>query len=152
VCPNALLSYGCSPAIEDFGIRLAAPTEVTITDGVPFARIMVCGTYFFERDYLGLADDFAESIILVAACAITHRSWASPARLRRCNTSPSRARPGDDNPDVLRPYAVGGYFNQNLAELLRLEPIETRYFAYASLGSYVSNVVEIAVRHAKGAS
>lgn len=75
VIEDSLLSFGCSPEIEDpsfRGLLIAAPEVVSYTPGDSdpitgaFAPVLVCGTYRLAYETLGLDGDFVESIVLIA--------------------------------------------------------------------------------------
>jgi hypothetical protein len=149
----------CSPDLlstYDFrGIQLNAPREL-LYDGESrdrfhgtFARVLVCGAYHLDSDYLDLREQFMPRILLVAVDARTHE-----ARAEHFETAPNALEPASPfdtmrlGPDDLRGRSIIEYFNVDLVHVLSLpEPeIEAEYLVYAVLGSYVSNVVRISVR------
>lgn len=159
VVAGSLLRSACTPPeADDFGfrgLRLAAPSRVELVAGQrdplfgAFARLLVCGCYCFDANYLGLREQFLEHIVLVAVDLRQHRAYAG--RMQAVPNAIAMPSPFDDQIMTEADWAgrsVTGYFNPNLAELLPLPAEETDWVAYAALGSYLSNPVRIAVRRA----
>lgn len=151
---GSLLEYDCSPEMElSFrGIRLHAPRRVKIAPDPraryagAFARIIVCGAYHLDATYLDLRERFLPRVLLVAVDARTHAPFAAPMEaLPNALPEPDAFEGLDLEPEDFEGRSVIEYFNPNLAELLSLPEAEAEYLVYATLGSYVSNVVRIDV-------
>lgn len=154
--PGSLLKYACSPKIDDFdfrGIVLNAPKEVYYERGArdpisgAFAPIVVCGSYCFQYDTLGLNGDFVESIVLVATNTKTNESYSG--RMQRIENRvvgpPAIEAMGLKHEDF-KDRVLTKYFNPNLATVLRLPEQSAEYRVWATLGTFKSNVVTIRVR------
>ncbi|MCC6557366.1 MAG: hypothetical protein IT372_30820 [Polyangiaceae bacterium] len=154
---GSLSSSACSPdmgADPDLrGIRLHAPRRAFLAppardpEGAPPARVIVCGAYHMDSDYLGLREQFLPRILLVAVDAATHRARAG--RVEAASAGDLMPEPFQGvplGPGAFAGRSVIGYFNSNLAEALSLPAAEADYWVYATLGAYVSNVVRIEVR------
>ena len=159
VVAGSLLRNACTPAeADDFGfrgLRLAAPAKVELVPGArdplfgAFARLMACGCYCFDSNYLGLREQFLEHIVLVAVDLRQHRAYAG--RMQAVPNAIPMPSPFDAELYSDADWAgrsVTGYFNPNLAELMALPAEETDWVVYAALGSHLSNAVRIAVRRA----
>jgi hypothetical protein len=157
VIAGSLLPNPCTPVPTDEldfrGLLLQAPTDVWFQPGQrdplfgAFARMLVCGIYCFDANYLDLRERFLERIVLVAVDVVQHRAYST--RLRAIPNAIAVPSPLDGMPLSAADWAgrsVTGYFNPNLAEILPLPAEETSYVVYAALGTYLSNVVRIAVR------
>jgi hypothetical protein len=107
-----------------------------------FARLMVCGLYHLDSDYLGLREDFLDHIRVVAVSCRTHRAYGD-----RLPGVPGQVMeeldPDDDRPGAWAGRSVSEFFNINLATMLNLPEEPDEYVVYATLGRYVSNVVRI---------
>jgi hypothetical protein len=153
---NSFTDNNCSPdVLSDFtfkGIKIAAPQKVAL-EGKPdkfgsFARVVVCGAYRMEANYLGLRERFLPRVIVVAIDQRSHIPYAGHV------TGLFNAEPGEspfDKMPRLPDTAFNGrfvsqYFNTNLVQIMELPQVETDYVVYAVLGKYVSNVVRIALR------
>jgi hypothetical protein len=148
---GSLLDYPVSPVLDrDItfrGIRINGPRAVPLA-GKPdrrggFARMMVCGTYHLDSNYLGLEEDFRDHLLIVAVNAASHE--ARIARLPGIpNPYPSRVAGGSDlTPDDWLGRSVVEYFNVNLVSLLALPEVAADYVVYATLGDFVSNVLRM---------
>lgn len=152
---GSLLSFPCSPEIEDpdfRGLVLAAPRTVRFTPGAhdpiqgTFAPVVVCGTYALEETM----EDPVESIAFFAVDEA--RSEVFSGRMvtvqNRVPCPPHVQADLDAVRADLESYAVTGYFNPNLAHVLRLPERPARYVVYALLGPFASNRVVISVEEA----
>ena len=151
---RSLVEYDCSPDLEASfrGIRLHAPRRVKIAPDPRaryadvFARIIVCGAYHLDATYLDLRERFLHRVLLVAVDARTHAPFAALMEaLPNALPVPDPFEGLGLTPQDLEGRSVIEYFNPNLAELLPLPEAEAEYLVYATLGSYVSNVVRIEV-------
>ncbi len=153
VVPGSRRRWPCSPALPPgtLGIALSAPARVPLGPGDAtddaFARVIVCGAYRFPSNFLGLREQLAKRLLLVAVDAASHRAYAGRV-----------APPGEDpGPDPYRGLSdadlegqlSGGWFNPNLAAILPLPERPAGYWVYAQLGEHVSNVVRIDVEEAR---
>lgn len=153
---SSLLSYRCSPEItkRDFrGIVLNGPGEVYYEPGLPdplsgsFAKIIVCGTYQFKYDTLGLNGNFVESIVLVAVDVKSNQTYSGTMAMPYNKTVvPDAVESMGLQHQDFKDDVITKYFNPNLAEVLKLPEHEADYFIYATLGPYKSNVVRVGVR------
>lgn len=147
----------CTPEVDedDFdyrGIAISAPTRVEFVPGQidpmtgAFARLIVCGTYTLDGNYLGLREQFLERLVVVAVDTTHHRAYSSG--VLAVQNPVSLPDPFDDEVLTEADWAgrvVTGYFNPNLAEVMPLAAEEASYVVYVVLGRYVSNVVRIDV-------
>ncbi len=152
---GSLTAWPCSPRVDADpafrGIRLTAPGRVTIGAAADpfapvFARVMVCGALHLDFDYLGARGRFLPRIVLVAVSATTHRVFA--ARFEPVPNAIPEPPPDPPDPGGWPAGSIIQYWSPNLAELLSLPEEEADYFAHATLGDHVSNVVRIEVRRA----
>jgi hypothetical protein len=157
VVAGSLMPNGCTPELDqddfDFrGIRIQAPTRVEFQPGRidplfgAFARLMICGVYCFDGNYLGLREQFLERLVLVAVDAKRHRAFSTS--LQAVPNAVAGPDPFEGlmlTDDDWEGRTVTGYFNPNLAEVMPLPADEATYVVYAVLGSYVSNVLQMTV-------
>ena len=156
VDPGSLLSYPCSPEISDRGfrgIKINAPDEIYFRPGQldplsgAFAKVIVCGTYCFQYDTLGLNGRFLESIVLVAVDAKSYETFTGNMQaIINPVEMPDQLEGSGLTHEDLKEDIITEYFNPNLAEVLPLTPKEGEYFVYATLGPYKSNIVTIRLR------
>ena len=140
----------CTPDLyQDFefrGIRVSAPQRVALVgkpDGFGnFARVLVCGAYQLDSNYLGLQEQFRPHLLFVAVDARTHevRAGKLPIQPPRRRLLPQGLTDAD-----WEGRSVIEFFNPNLVSVCGLPPRETQYIVYVSLGGYISNVVRIRV-------
>lgn len=154
VSPGSLRAYDCSPDLDGDpafrGLRVHAPRRVLFGPGTRdplhgcFARVLLCGSYHLDANYLGLRGWFLPALVLVAVDARTHRAFSGTMDA----VADAISRPDEGLPDdVFARRSLIEHWNPNLARVLSLPEAETDYFAYAMLGDHVSNVVRIEVRH-----
>jgi hypothetical protein len=153
VFPGSLQPYSCSPELPDDpefrGVILAAPRVSPLArdpDTGAFARVIVCGAYQLDADYLGLRERFLGRLLVVAVDVRTHRPFAGVVRVPGGDIDPDPFAGRGLLPSDFAGRSVGGYFNLNLASRLRLPEGEADYHVYATVGEFVSNVVRIEVR------
>lgn len=146
--------YAATPALPKDrafrGIRVAAPARVRPgpdphePTSPAFARIMLCGAYHLDSDYLGLQEAFLERVLVIAVDAATHKAFVG--RIITEETGIPRDEIAMASPPSEGTSSVMEFFNVNLAVTLPLPGSPADYFAYAAIGEYVSNVVRIEVR------
>jgi hypothetical protein len=155
VSVGSLMDNACTPNILDDwdfrGIRIAAPKKVALSgkpDGFGnFARVVVCGAYQLDSNYLGLREQFLDRLVVVAASARTHEAFAG--KMQPIINPVRTPMPLDGMMLSDADWAgrsITKFFNPNLVPVLGLPQREDDYFVYAALGKYVSNVVRIALR------
>jgi hypothetical protein len=150
---GSLLQYDCSPSLEDDfrfrGVRVRGPKRVLFGPRTrnpatgTFARVMLCGSYHLESNYLGLRERFLPRIFLVAVDASSHRVFTGHLGGLADAESPRGSSLSDAD---MKGRSVIEFFNPNLADVLPLPEEEADYLAYVTLGDFVSNVVRIEVR------
>jgi hypothetical protein len=152
VIPGSLLSYPCSPVIDDFdvdfrGILLNAPKEVyldAVAQGPP--PVVVCGTYAFDWNYLDLEGEFLESISLVVVDEDTNESRSAAMQtMQNPSVKPRMLEQEGLDPSDFEGRVIEKHFNPDLGELLDLPRKPATYVIYATLGTYKSNVVRVRV-------
>jgi hypothetical protein len=152
---GSLTDNACSPRIEDDprfrGIRIAAPQKVAL-EGKPdeygyFARVIICGAYQLDSNYLGLRERFLPRVLIVAVDLKRHLAFAGRAHtLLNAEMGPDPFQGEMLNDREWKGRFITEFFNPNLVAELGLPREEADYAVYAALGKYVSNVVRIAVR------
>jgi hypothetical protein len=152
---GSLMDNACTPNVLDDwdfrGIRIVAPKKVAL-EGNPdgfgnFARVVVCGVYQLDSNYLGLREQFLDRLVLVAASVRTHHAYAG--KMQPIINAVRVPSPLDGMMLTDADWAgrfITKFFNPNLVPVLGLPKQEDDYIVYAALGKYVSNVVRIAVR------
>lgn len=150
--PGSLDSYPCSPVIDDFdvefrGILLNAPAEVYLDAAGPGPPpIVVCGTYAFDWNYLGLEGEFLPSISLVVVEEETQESrTASMQVIENPDERPPIWEEEGLDPADFEGRVIEEHFNPDVGELLELPRKPATYLIYATLGTYKSNVVRVRV-------
>ena len=152
---GSLTENACSPKIEDDfrfrGIRINAPQKVAL-EGKPdeydyFARVIICGAYQLDSNYLGLHEQFLQRVVIVAVDLGRHRAFAGRAHtIMNAEIGPDPFE-GEMLSDAdFKGRFIAEFFNTNLVAELGLPQEEADYAVYAVIGRYVSNVVRIAVR------
>lgn len=155
---GSLSPSACTPPIDedDFdyrGICIAAPERVEFVPGQAepisgaFARVLLCGTYTLDSNYLGLREQFLDRLVAVAVDVDRHRAYAAGVvSLQNPAAMPDPFEGLILTDEDWRGRVVTGYFNPNLAAVMPLPAEEATYVAYVALGRFVSNAVRIAVR------
>jgi hypothetical protein len=152
---GSLTDNACSPRIEDDfrfrGIRINAPQKVAL-EGKPdeygyFARVIVCGAYQLDSNYLGLRERFMPRVLIVAVDLGRHRAFAGRAHtIMNAEFGPEPLEGKMLSDADYKGRFITEFFNPNLVAELGLPREEADYAVYAAIGKYVSNVVRIAVR------
>ena len=156
----------CSPQPPDDpdfrGILINAPREVEFRQDVKvgpfgaFAFIPICG--FFRLGVESMppsANDFCEAMRLVARHHETNLKFTGPlveSPQRTVSQSPSAAAEPPQEADLPPGFAVGGYFNSNMAQFLSLPQISATYDIHVELGDrdadhfVISNTVTVTIK------
>ncbi|MBW2523162.1 MAG: hypothetical protein JRI23_03265 [Deltaproteobacteria bacterium] len=157
VLAGSLSPSACTPPIDedDFdyrGIAIAAPKRVEFVPGQvepmfgAFARVLLCGTYTLDSNYLGLREQFLDRLVAVAVDVHRHRAYsAGVVSLQNPVAMPDHFEGLMLTDQDWEGRMVTGFFNPNLAEVMPLPAEEATYVAYVALGRYVSNAVRIEV-------
>jgi hypothetical protein len=145
-------SNECSPIINDFdytGLLINAPLIIDVSDDMV---IPLASTYRHDINKplnLSRSRGFHNSILFIVVNKESNELYSGslpdmdhkipPPKTRNSNNSESSNK-------VMPKKIVGGYVNVELVDLLRLPKRPAKYFVYATVENYKSNVLSIEVR------
>lgn len=144
------------PADPTFrGILINAPKQVSFKKGAPggrtgaFATIPICGYYILDVSSPPKFKSYLGTLQLVAVSRNTGRKYTGPVVDRRDGVPPPKTKPFTE--EQLKGVYVGGHFNPNLLEFVRLPKTAAVYDVHVELGNhgeegfFESNIVTIEI-------
>jgi hypothetical protein len=128
------------PADPSFrGILINAPKRVSFKKGFPgeglgtFTTIPICGYYILDVPYPPKHESMLGALRLVAVNKDTGKKYTGPVIDRSDGVPPPKTPPFTE--EQLRGVYVGGYFNPNLVEPVRLPEAPAVYDVHVELGN-----------------
>lgn len=146
----------CSPIINKSGytgLLINVPQIVEASDNMVIPLASTHRHDISQPFVISLAQRFKNSIVFVVVNKDTDQLYSGtlPDMERRI---PPPAYLKDDNSEsgnkIVRKEIIGGNVNVELVKLLRLPKNPARYFVYATVGTYKSNVLSVEVRRPGG--
>ncbi len=151
---NSYEKNPCSPSVQNLswrGILIQAPQQVHFKPGKTvgmygaFAAIPICGFYLFD-----ISKSPYQAPMCLYAIDKKHdkRYWGNVVELNTSSREPDpEEAPIPDS--ALEGKAVGGYFNPNLADFVKLPEEPALYDVYVEYMGYKSNIVPIEIMKGK---